>query len=564
MILTTPAQERYTRLREPPHMPGHSDAQLQKLTHLKAELQLRTMAQHIWADIYHELGYKNEFYLPRRWEREFARLAALLENCDKDFQAIKDAMSTYESSYGAYITHEQLQNLANSLETLLLVDTENMKAVHRLIRVYLALADSNEQLSAILGKYHDTLPSYPPALRDMGVAYCQLYAPKSPEFIQGQKLLRQVIESDPRDIDARCSLAGTYRRQERLLESRDCYRHAHYLDPTNPYPLGNYIALELLLKGDMDTLHHFHASIKGAMERCHKQIEISVNLPWALFDMGIFHLYLGEPYASISYYAKGIASASKAWMIRSAHNTIQSFIDGSVPLEGLDILDLLLKLGWWIKATEAEKQKPFWSPTKGSMFLQSPVLILAGGCGGLDSSYQSQFDLLRDRLRSFRGTIISGGTKSGIAGIAGDLQEAIGPAHLQTVGYVPTEAADGLQALLDPRYRHHRYTAGTDFSPLEALTYWEDCLASGEDPHKMKLIGFNGGRIASCEYKIALAFGAQVGIVRGSGRAADELLTDLLWKDYQQDCEGKSARGHASLHWFDVTGDELKIFLGAS
>jgi ppGpp synthetase/RelA/SpoT-type nucleotidyltranferase len=47
--------------------------------HYKAELQLRTLAQHMWADVYHEMGYKNEFQLPQRWERDFAGAAAILE-----------------------------------------------------------------------------------------------------------------------------------------------------------------------------------------------------------------------------------------------------------------------------------------------------------------------------------------------------------------------------------------------------------------------------------------------------------------------------------------------------
>src|SRR5207249_4317026 len=81
------------QLKEPPR-------ELRHLKDLKAELQLRTLAQHVWAAVYHDLGYKNEFQLPKRWEREFARLAALLENCDTNLQEIKEAMGTYESSYG--------------------------------------------------------------------------------------------------------------------------------------------------------------------------------------------------------------------------------------------------------------------------------------------------------------------------------------------------------------------------------------------------------------------------------------------------------------------------------
>ena len=88
---------------------------------------------------------------------------------------------------------------------------------------------------------------------------------------------------------------------------------------------------------------------------------------------------------------------------------------------------------------------------------------------------------------------------------------------------------------MDRRYSRLRRTRWRDFSALEPLAFWEDFLAAGGDPAAVKLIGFNGGKIAACEFRMALAFGARVGIIQNSGRAADELLWDSLWKNHQTD-----------------------------
>ena len=520
------------QLKEAPQIPGYPAAKLKRLATLKAELQLRTLAQHLWADIYHELGYKNEFQLPARWEREFARLAALLEYCDQGFEEIKNAMRTYESSYGHYMSKDQLEALAGRLEILLKVDGDNVKALHRLIKTYLALGH-NDKIRMILERNEALLNSYPPALRDIGVAYCQAHSPRSPGFTLGKTFLRKVAKAEKKDIDALCSLGGAYRKEGALGKALACYREAHELDPSDPYSLGNYIALELLLGGDLRTVPYFHALIRQAALRCRKQVEVKVNLPWALFDLGLFHLYLGDPNAALSYYAKGIEVSSHSWMVHSANKTIDEFIRKPVRLEGLPMLDKLLKLGWWVRASGEERKQAPWHPARGRGTLQHPVLILAGGCGGLESQYQAQLDALTEALKGFRGTIVSGGTKSGVAGIAGEIQAECGPDGLQTWGYLPRVIPGG--TAVDRRYSRLRRTRWRDFSALEPLAFWEDFLAAGGDPAAVKLIGFNGGKIAACEFRIAMAFGARVGIIQNSGRAADELLWDSLWKNHLTD-----------------------------
>jgi putative GTP pyrophosphokinase len=53
------------------------------------EVQVRTVLQHAWAEVEHELGYKVDDAVPDAIRRRFARIAALLEIADQEFVSIR-------------------------------------------------------------------------------------------------------------------------------------------------------------------------------------------------------------------------------------------------------------------------------------------------------------------------------------------------------------------------------------------------------------------------------------------------------------------------------------------
>lgn len=63
---------------------------------IKCEIQIRTVLQHAWAEIEHDLGYKSEIAIPKDIRRSFSRLAGLLEVADKEFQEIRDFLTAYQ------------------------------------------------------------------------------------------------------------------------------------------------------------------------------------------------------------------------------------------------------------------------------------------------------------------------------------------------------------------------------------------------------------------------------------------------------------------------------------
>jgi ppGpp synthetase/RelA/SpoT-type nucleotidyltranferase len=68
---------------------------------LIAEIQVRTLAQHIWAAVSHTLQYKQEDSVPPSVRRSINRVAALLETVDVEFERILDERQIYRTTVPA-------------------------------------------------------------------------------------------------------------------------------------------------------------------------------------------------------------------------------------------------------------------------------------------------------------------------------------------------------------------------------------------------------------------------------------------------------------------------------
>ena len=87
----------------------------------KAEIQIRTVAQHIWAAAAHVLQYKQESNVPVPVRRSIHRVSAILETVDLEFERVLDARESYISSIKPDQEQELLNVdlLANTLDSLL-------------------------------------------------------------------------------------------------------------------------------------------------------------------------------------------------------------------------------------------------------------------------------------------------------------------------------------------------------------------------------------------------------------------------------------------------------------
>ncbi|MGN0243594.1 MAG: GTP pyrophosphokinase family protein [Lachnospiraceae bacterium] len=93
----------------------------------KFEIQIRTVLQHAWSDINHDLGYKSEFGVPRAVSRQFARVAALLEVADAEFVRARNDMKQYTTEIRRRIVENQADDVPIDMVSLREYVQRNMK-----------------------------------------------------------------------------------------------------------------------------------------------------------------------------------------------------------------------------------------------------------------------------------------------------------------------------------------------------------------------------------------------------------------------------------------------------
>jgi putative GTP pyrophosphokinase len=84
----------------------------------KAEIQLRTLSQHIWAEASHRLYYKNENTVPRQLRRSIHRTSALLEVVDYELERLREERQGFVEKYGEFVDlkdDDQLSEVAVQL-----------------------------------------------------------------------------------------------------------------------------------------------------------------------------------------------------------------------------------------------------------------------------------------------------------------------------------------------------------------------------------------------------------------------------------------------------------------
>ena len=68
------------------------------LDSLKAEIQVRTILMHAWADVEHKLAYKKKEHVPPELRRKLSKLSALFEVADEQLDSLWEAKEKYKES----------------------------------------------------------------------------------------------------------------------------------------------------------------------------------------------------------------------------------------------------------------------------------------------------------------------------------------------------------------------------------------------------------------------------------------------------------------------------------
>ena len=353
----------------------------------------------------------------------------------------------------------------------------------------------------------------------------------------GYRSVHYVVQFRPEKIPAEIKSLDNdvYKlKAEVLSKVFDYYTRAYETNPTDPQALCGYVRYKIATERNLDFLNLLRPAMTAAMQKCRPQTAAGMILASSLYQLGELSVVLGAEHAheGLMAYLGAIRASTTSHQLEQALDAL-SYLEAVKTLRpGIDTARRLLTLALTVRYPDAEgKSKSFHllEELRSNPPVQPPVgpiVIVAGSC---DPAFQSQMEqyrvLLLEAFARFRGTVFSGGTREGIAGLVGEIGMAH-PDRITTVGYLPaTLPVDGT-ATRDSRYLIFRTTAGQQFSVLEPIQSWIDLIAAGVDPKKVRVLGINGGRIAEFEYRLALLLGAKVGLVRDSGRKADALAAE--------------------------------------
>ncbi|MGQ4876150.1 MAG: hypothetical protein ACP6IY_18950 [Promethearchaeia archaeon] len=525
---------------------------------LKCEIQIRTFINHTWAINQHGIFYKGQFEPPEEYRRELTRIAAVLEKIDEDMDIIIKQLHDYETNYSAYMSKKKIQAEIERLEIVKEFVPNDINIGTRIGILSLVIENWDkaiDNLKRLINLPHFSkisIKKQAEIFKNLGIALCKKFnkSPMDSKFREGQEYIKKSIKIYKNDVDAHASLAGSYKKQGKDDLAIKKYKEALEIDPSHPYPLNNYLVYKLENTNNISkTIESMEDKIQKAMNRRSKQILVGVDIPWAFYDVGFFAFLLSVIKKELKYelfidgfknYLMSLRFSPSIWQIETSIQTLLRLLKtNDDSLNDIKLILLFLHLGILFhkemtilrNRNQIKNQILKLDVIKREWIKHSindDIVIIAGGTSSEfhRQQYEEIKNILIPAFKDFKGIIISGGTKAGVCQIAGDIKEAY-PDKVHLIGYIPEKIPYNVE--IDNRYDEIRKTKGNDFSILECLAYWYDMMHSGISPDKVKLIGINGGKISSLEFRIAIIFGAQVGILKESGGAATELIRDKWW-----------------------------------
>ena len=525
----------------------------------KAEIQVRTLLQHAWADITHDRLYKSGFDVPKQFTRSAAMLAATMEDADGSYARFAEGIDAYAGNYAACMSGEEMAKEIAILQLVLHNEPkpDNKPGIAlRIAQIAKAAGDCQTAIEALAPfakvehELQDTI------LMELGGALIgkDKDNPESAGFSQGQQLLRRA----GRPEEPVPPLTSSLGRQARIVRAsalsmlarscgdlpgkecraRDYSRQALALDPDNPYHLVSLLENEIFCTRSQDFAAAMCPVLLNAVKTCREHAEVGIELPQAYFAIGKLNLVMDRPSEALAGYAKAVSFCNSRGdsVPHDVYDTQLEFLrrintGRELPNEHRWARQLLL-LGSAVKGDQPALDKISSLAVRKTPF-QGPVLIVAGGTQHeVQAKVNDYGGCLGRALQEFHGTVVSGGTRTGIPGLVGEIASELSEKDARQfalVGYLsqylPADAPE------DSRYDELIQTAGQTLSLQEPLQAWIDLLAGSVNPSEVRLLGINGGEISAFEYRLALALGAKVGVIESSGGAADALRDDPDWAD---------------------------------
>ncbi len=527
------------------------------ILNLKAEIQVRTLLEHTWADIGHDMAYKTEVKVPANIRRQFAALAAILEGADREFGRVLRELDVFKSNYGAHHKPEEVEQEIRRLQIVLCHDPRNIDLAVKIAQLALSIGEYDLALK-VIDPYSEE--PHKAAQRVHGVTLTDLYwdTPKDKRFIKGRDLLEAASKHPEKDAETLCAWAESWAREDET-KARDIYQQAVTSDPTEPAALCRYLEFEVAHLTNDTVVRLGSPMIQNAMQRCRIQIEGRVNLPLAWASLTVFHLFAREPFEALMAMAQlirlcdnpqislppvdscevGRRPCAAGRALLRMQETFRRIKCIRKEIEGFEWCERLLLLGLAVRVRDAGAIKDLMEfssrRNQQAKHIQKTdsIVILSGGCA---PEVQGEIERFRPHLlRACEGLsfkLFCGGTTSGISGLAGEIAKN-SKGKITSWGYLPRYLPRGVREDKDPeRFAFCFSSPGCDFTPLDPLQGWTDIITAGVEPCRVKVLSYCGGPISQAECAVGLALGARVGVVEDLALPKSRRFGDAGWEDH--------------------------------
>lgn len=498
------------------------------IKYVPVELQVRTWLQNLWAELTHDGVYKTNRIIPRKMQRSWSAMAALLEKTDEDIvQCVKEL-------------EQHQNNRTYFIDSVLKKKTADLEIIGKEILCDMAQNRNNPVKESELRGVRDELIRL----------YCLNGDGKSSVLL---KKMNQALKLSENNV---------------IPTGLEQYKNALKSDPENPQLLMKCFLKEKRQKktadGSSGSCPIFDTSsfilptfLRSAIQHCNEMIKNSRDLPWAFAGKAFLMLLLkcldpddGKDDLDAIYDAvlrvidlcnersvfnlknEKIVATSES---RDALKTLCAIValhpfvklkttnekDGTAPL--ILCISELLKLG---KYAHLSKTKSLSPP-------REPAVIIAGGCGSLmrqdDPSEESE-ELL-DFKQLFRASL-NGGKKI-------DFYTGTGNSGICRLDFGDDNQVlrFGIEADRNntPDSSYSEYSSYSRHSIYEAICEWKYL----RDKRKCRfddvaLVGFGLSRLSSLECRIALALGARVTVVGHKNFIKDQQVFRGIpyWSDH--------------------------------
>ena len=108
----------------------YQDPAMPELNQIRFELQMRSTLQHVWANMYHDMGYKSDVEIPVEYQRNMSRLAGMLELADEQFSLIRREINDYRRNVQSLVASGNFNEVPLNGDTFR--SYLEMKPFHRL------------------------------------------------------------------------------------------------------------------------------------------------------------------------------------------------------------------------------------------------------------------------------------------------------------------------------------------------------------------------------------------------------------------------------------------------